>query len=391
VDPLIDATFEPPPRLWGEVGDIEQALSALPALENEHRVTLVDGRLITPFPSSPPPGVEIHSLAEVLRVAPEIVRHQLAAIASETHERHQPFVDLNTAVFQDGVLLFLRAGAKVVEPLHLVFASPRREASTLCHPRLLVVAEPNAEATLVETYLGDSGATYFTNAVTEVALGEGARLRHLRLQLEGDLAFHIASLAVQQERGSTYDSHVVSFGSRLARLDLRLVLEGPGAEAALDGLFVASGEQHLDHHTLVDHRAERGTSRQQYRGILAGRARTVFDGLVRVRPGAQATNAQQEIRHLLLSEGALAHAKPSLEIEADQVRVSHGATVGELDPDPLFYLRSRGIDEAVARSMLVQAFAEAVLTKVPGATMRRFLTARALERLSLAPAEEALS
>jgi Fe-S cluster assembly protein SufD len=267
-------------------------------------------------------------------------------------------------------------------PLHLVLASTAGAFPTIRLPRVLVVMEPRSQASLIETTLGQGGGAYFHSVVTEVALMPGAVLDHVRIEEEGPGGFHVGSLIVRQERDASYTSHVVTLGGRLARLDLSVLLDGPGASCVLDGLYVASDEQHFDHHTFVDHRQPHGTSLQRYKGILDGRSRGVFDGRVAVRKDAQKTNAHQENRNLILSDQALAHTKPSLNIEADDVKCSHGATVGQLEEDPLFYLRSRGIDERTARSILTYAFAREMLERIGSEPLRRRLAEEALRRLT---------
>jgi Fe-S cluster assembly protein SufD len=352
----------------------------LPGLEGELRVALVDGRLaeVPRLPS----GVEVRALAEVLCEDANLLLPHLGKIAQPAEGEPAPFLDLNTALFEDGVLVHLREGTVLREPLHLVVLASAGAFPTLRFPRVVVVLEPRSQASLIETHLGQGAGAYLSIAVTEVALGPGAVLDHTRVEEEGPGGFHVGTLAVREDRDASYTSHVVTLGGRLARVDLTVLLDGPGAGCVLDGLYVASEEQHLDHHTFVDHRKPHGTSLQRYKGILDGRARGVFDGRVAVRKDAQKTNAHQENRNLILSDEALAHTKPSLNIEADDVKCSHGATVGQLEEEPLFYLRSRGIDERTARSILTYAFAREVLERIPNEALRRRLAEEALRRIS---------
>ena len=324
-----------------------------------------------------PAGVDVWPLLD----APEAVARLLGGVVAAAADRPLAFADLNTACFGEACVVRVRAGASPAGPLELDFAAPEAGGPRLLLPRLLVVVEEGARLTLVERYRGPDGVAYATDAVTEVVLAPGATLEHVRLQEDGGAALHVGALAVQAARDVTYRSHVVSLGGRLSRLDLDVRLDGPGADCELYGLYLADGEAHQDHHTLVDHRAPDAQSRERYRGVVAGAARGVFEGRIKVRPGAQRTSAHQANHNLLLSDGAVVHSKPALEIDADDVKCSHGATVGQLDPDALYYLRSRGIGEAEARGLLLQAFVRDVLDRLPDGALRERVTAAALERL----------
>src|SRR5262249_27774592 len=215
-----------------------------------------------------------------------------------------------------------------------------------------------------------SGRVYFTNAVTEAVVAEGAALDHYRVQREGEEAFHVATVQVRQEQDSRFTSHVVSVGGALARTDLNVVLDGEGSEATLNGLSLAAGDQLVDHHTRIDHARPRCTSHELYKGILRGRARGVFNGKIHVHPDAQQTDARQTSRTLLLSDDAVIDAKPQLEIFADDVKCTHGASIGQLDEEQLFYLRTRGIGAEAARELLTYAFANEVFGRIPIGPLR---------------------
>jgi len=227
-----------------------------------------------------------------------------------------------------------------------------------------VIAEPGSQASLVETFIGTAGELYFTNAVTEVVLGEGAVLDFSRLERESDAAFHISTIAVSQGRDSHFTSHSISLGGALARNDLNVRLDAEGAECTLNGLFLGSGSQLLDNHTLIDHAKPHGTSRELYKGIMDGKSRGIFHGTIIVRPDAQKTDAMQTNKNLLLSKEALVNSEPALEIFADDVKCRHGSTIGQLDAAAMFYLRSRGIGEAAARGLLTYAFASDLLGRI---------------------------
>src|SRR5690606_2522952 len=236
--------------------------------------------------------------------------------------------------------------------------------------RNFIVAGDAAQATVVEHYIGRDGATTLTNTVTRVRAGKDANITHVKLQQEAPQAFHLAAIDAVQARGAHFASHSLSFGARLARNDIGTRLEGEGCDALLNGLFHVDGKRHVDHHTRLDHAFPRGTSREFYRGILDGNARGVFTGRILVAPGAVKTDAEQRSDNLLLSRLAEADARPELEIYNDDVKCAHGATVGQIDDDALFYLRSRGLDATHARQVLTYAFAAEVLERIAHAPLR---------------------
>jgi len=290
------------------------------------------------------------------------------------------FVALNAAHLEDGALLHLPDGVEggVVE---LVFATVATSGAAGVHPRTLVVAGRGSRATLVETYVALGSHAAFTNAVTEIALGEGARLDHFQVQDQPAGAFHFAAVGARQEREARLLTHSTALGAALSRSDVVASLEGPGAEARLAGLYMADGERVVDNHSVVEHRVPHGTSRELFKGILDGSARGVFAGRVRVLEGAQKTDAHQLNSNLLLSRDAVVDTMPQLEIYADDVKCGHGGTVGELDAEALFYLRSRGIGLARARSLLIYAFAREMVELVGPPGLRARLGERVAARL----------
>jgi Fe-S cluster assembly protein SufD len=255
----------------------------------------------------------------------------------------------------------------------LVFVALGREAGATAHPRNLIIAGARSRLTVIESYIGAANASYFTNAVTELAVGEGAELEHLKLQEEGAAAFHLSSLRAQLGRGCDFTSHSMALGSRLSRCHLYTLLEAEDAQCVLNGLYLAQDDQLVDHHMTVDHARPRGTSHEYFHGILAGRSKGVFHGRILVRPQAQKTDAKQTNKNLLLSDTATIDTKPQLEIYADDVKCTHGATVGQLSEDAIFFLRSRGIGPAAARRMLVHAFAGEIIERVKHAPLREEL------------------
>jgi Fe-S cluster assembly protein SufD len=308
-----------------------------------------------------PDGVIVCSLAEALDRRPELVEPHLARLADY---QHHAFTALNTSFLRDGAFVYVPAGRVAEEPIYLGFVTTAADRPLAWHRRCMIVVGPGSRASVVESYDG-SGGVYFTNAVTEAVVAEDAVLDHYRVQREDKEAFHVATVQVRQEKGSRYTSHAVGVGGALARTDLNVVLDGEGCECTLNGLYMAASDQLIDHHTRIDHAEPRCTSHELYKGILDGRARGVFNGKIYVQPDAQQTDARQTSRTLLLSDDAVIDAKPQLEIYADDVKCTHGATIGQLDEEQLFYLRTRGIGREAARGLLTYAFANEVLGRIP--------------------------
>jgi len=279
-------------------------------------------------------------------------------------DQHDALTALNTAFVEDGAFIYLPAGAELQGPIHLLFLSTAPAKPTLSQPRNLILLGEGSRATIVETYAGIPGDVYCTNAVTEVVLGENAHLHHYKLQEESARAFHIALTQVRHGRHSRFTSHSLAIGAALARNEVRTLLASEGSECTLNGLYMATGKQHLDNRTLIDHQGPRCTSRELYKGVLDGQSRGVFSGRVLVRHDAQKTDASQTNKNLLLSKDARVHSTPALEILADDVKCRHGSTIGQLDAAALFYLRSRGIGEEDARALLTWAFASDVAARL---------------------------
>jgi Fe-S cluster assembly protein SufD len=295
-----------------------------------------------------------------------------------------PFVALNTAFLDEGACIQLPAGAIVEKPIHVLFVAQNGGRSLMTHPRVVIVCGANSQASIVETYAGVVGARYFTNTVVEIVLGENAVLDHYKLQYESDEAYHVGAIHLRAERSATCASHSISIGGALVRNDVVAVLNGEGVECTLNGLYMADAKRLVDHHTTIDHARPHCGSRETYKGILAGHARGVFNGKIIVRPDAQKTDAKQTNRALLLSEDALINTKPQLEIFANDVKCTHGAAVGQLDDEALFYLRSRGLGDAEARRLLIRAFAADVLNRLPLDAVRPGVEARLQQQLARA-------
>lgn len=328
-----------------------------------NRLVFVNGRHVAKLSTlgSLPAGGHVGSLAEALITDAEVVRPYLATGAGQSADA---FGALNAAFWTDGAFVRVPAAMSLEEPIQLLFLATAREAPHAEHPRSLIVLERGSRLALVESYVALGASAYLTNAVTEVVLGPGTDLDHHRIVVEGREAVHVGQTRVREERDSRFASCTVAFGGRLVRNDVSAVLDAEGAECRLSGLFVVGGEQHVDIHTIIDHVAPRATSRQLYKGVLDGTARGVFSGRVVVRPGANGTDAHQTNKNLLLSDGVEVDSKPQLEIFADDVRCSHGAADGQLAADAIFYLKSRGLDEAAARTLLTHGFANEVLGRI---------------------------
>lgn len=275
------------------------------------------------------------------------------------YQRHA-FTALNTANAQDGAFIAVEDAARPEGFIHLLFIGIGD--GIWSHPRNLIVVGRNAQVTVVETFVGQGN--YFTNAVTEIVAGEGAAVDHSKIERESLDAFHVGSVQIHQQRDSNVVSRSVAIGGALVRNEINASLAGEGANLTLDGLFVLAGRQHVDNHTVIDHVKPHCDSLELYKGILDGRSRGVFDGLIIVRPDAQKTNSRQVNRNLLLSESAIIDSKPTLEIQNDDVKCSHGSTIGQLDAEAMFYLRSRGLDEAAARNLLLYAFASEIVERM---------------------------
>jgi Fe-S cluster assembly protein SufD len=357
-------------RTENDRGRLEELLAATGAGDLPRRLVFVDGAYAPALSAIDDATVTARSLREVLEGDPARVTPYLGGVADVTHAA---FAALNTAFFADGAFVEIPAGVVLGEPLALVHLSTAPAEPVAIQPRALIALGAGAQATIVECYAGLEGGVYFTNAVTEIALGPNAALDHYKVQREGSQAFHVSLVEMRQERDSRFTSHNVSLGGALVRNDVNTTLGAPGAECALNGLYIAGGRQHVDNHTSIDHAASHCTSRETYRGVLDDRARAVFNGKIVVRPDAQKTDARQTNKNLLLSDEATIDTKPQLEIFANDVKCTHGATVGQLEEDAVFYLRSRGIGRKEARSILTYAFVCDVLAEMSVESVRATL------------------
>jgi Fe-S cluster assembly protein SufD len=356
---------EPPAR----AGVSREDIRALLGSEASHEwFVFEDGRFAPELSSGEtlPPNVEVEGLASALGKHPELIRPLL----DRADLLDRPFAALNDAFQRDGAFIRVAGGASPQRPIQLLFVASPAASGRVANPRNIIQIERGAMAAVMLRFESLCKDVYWTNAMTQILLEENAELDLLTVQSESDTAYHFSSVDVRQKRDSRFRSHHIALGGALARSEIYARLDAPGVDCTLNGLFLGDGHQHHDSQTTVDHASPHGTSRELYKGILGDHSRGVFNGSVLVRPDAQKTNAQQFNPNLLISDDAQINTKPTLEISADDVKCSHGSTVGRLDEDALFYLRARGVDERAARQMLTVAFASEIANAVPQDSLR---------------------
>ena len=335
-------------------------------------LVFVDGRFVPGLSSLErlPKGVTAGSLTDVLAKKPELCEPWLGALAGE---EDSALTALNLALFEDGAAVHVGRNVVVESPINLVFVTTSSHVPTASYSRVLLVAGEHSQSRFIETHVGLGGGTHFSCAVTEVVSGADSVLDHDRVQIERPDGFHYCRLQVQAARGATFRSHAFSLGGAIVRNDLGAVLGGPGIDCTLDGLYLADGTTVVDNHTTIDHAEPHCGSHEVYKGILGGKSRGVFNGKIIVRQDAQKTDAKQTNKALLLSDTAQINTKPQLEIFADDVKCTHGATVGQLDADSMFYLQARGISRTDARAMLIRSFGGDIVNRVAFAPLRERL------------------
>ena len=370
VAPIARTAFELAPR---------RELAGVPpfsfGLEAAAELVFLNGHYLPQLSSTAglPRTARVASLAEAVRSDGVLVESHLGRHAEI---EQNPFVALNAGFVREGAFVHLRRGSTVPGPIHLLFLSSPGAAPAVSHPRVLVVAEDGVEATVVETYAGTGGGgggAYFTNAVTEIVVGENAVLDHYKVQQELPQAYHVATMQVTVGRAGRFISHSATLGGKLTRNDLNVQMAGDGADATLNGLVIVGGEQHCDNHTLLDHAAPNCPSHELYKHVLSGKATAVFKGKILVRQPAQKTDSKQTSKSLLLSDDAYMNSQPALEIYADDVKCTHGSTTGPVDEDMVFYLRTRGVGLEAARHVLSYAFAADVTRRIKVDPVRRRL------------------
>jgi Fe-S cluster assembly protein SufD len=379
--PIAEATFEPmraPTAAVTAAGILAWSFGE----EGWPRLVFVNGRFMPGLSRFDRlEGIRVMSLAAAYREEPSLLERHLTRQA-DFQDAAQVFTALNTALMHDGAVIHVQKGAAPRTPLHVLFLSDADAAGGSSHPRVLIVAEPLSQATIVEQYATAGGERYFTNAVTEAWVGEGATLNLFRLQQEARNAFHVGTTAIRQERNSHFVSFSFATGGDLSRINVYVDLNGQGCGATLNGLYMLDGTQHCDHQTRIVHAEPDCYSRELYKGVLDDAAHGVFNGKVYVHPAAQKTDGKQTNNTLLLSERARIDTKPQLEIFADDVKCTHGATVGRIDETALFYMKSRGIPNHEARKLLTYAFAAEVLETIPVDALREGLEQLTLQRFT---------
>lgn len=382
VGPIANLPFKPVLQAQRPVLKPEDLARFTWGTVDAHRLVFINGHFAPELSASMPEGFQVVSLAAALaRNIPALEQH----LGRHAQTGSNPFTSLNTAFFQDGAYVDIPAGRVIEKPIHLLFINTAKESGATCSPRVLVLAGKQSQATILESYVGTSSAAYFTNVVAEIVLEDAAVVEHCKFQDESHSAFHIAAIHARLGRGSNFISHSIATGAKLSRNNIRAVLAGEGLDCVLNGLYVTRGEQLADHHMVVEHAQPHCNSHEYYNGILDGRSKGVFHGRILVRPAAQKTDAKQTNKNLLLSEDATVDTKPQLEIYADDVKCTHGATVGQLNEESIFYLRARGIGAETARRILIHAFAAEIIERIRCAPVRDELDRLIWQRLEANP------
>ena len=349
-----------------------------------HRLVFVNGFFCAKLSSvkTVANGVRIESLAAALAKDSPLVEKHLGKYARPANNT---FAAVNQAFFTDGAFIFVPAGIAVAEPVQLIYVSSAKQKGETILPRNLVIAEANSKLTVVESYISTANVAYFTNAVTEILAGENAVVEHVKLQDEAVDAYHIATIAGEFGRASNVTVHSFALGAKLSRINIRAKLAGEGLECILNGLYLTKDEQLADHHMIVANAQPHCASHEYFNGILDDKSKGVFHGRIYVHPIAQKTDAKQTNKNLLLSDDATADTKPQLEIYADDVKCTHGATIGQLNDESIFYLRSRGIDTDMARQMLIHAFAGEIIERIKCEPAREVIDKLVWDRLEANP------
>ena len=377
VSPIAAAEF----ALAGPISGAADRLAELAYADASVRLVIVNGRFDGTLSRTKllPAGARAGSLAAALTEHADVVQRYFGQVADFSQ---RAFAALNTALVQDGAFLHIADGTIVEEPIHIVYVTGADGSRVMAHPRALVVAGAGSQVRIVESYIGATSDAYFTNAVSEIFVGENASVDHYKVQQESFDAFHVGSVHVHTARSASFSSHSFSLGGRLVRNDAFAILDGEGGDCTLNGLYLSDRDRLVDNHTTIDHAKAHCGSHEVYKGILGGTSRAVFNGKIIVRQDAQKTDAKQTNRALLLTDGATINTKPQLEIFADDVKCTHGAAIGQLDDDAIFYLRTRGLNYAESRDMLIHAFAGEILNRVRIEPLRDALEAELFEQLA---------
>jgi len=384
VAPVARLNFQPAPPAAANGAESKVIADSVFAGLGGHRLVFVNGFYCAKLSrlQAVAAGVRMQSLAAALAQDAGLIEKHLGQYARPAGN---PFAALNQAFFSDGAFILVPPGVQVAEPVQLLYISSAKNAGEAILPRNLVIAGANSQLTVVESYLSTGEAANFTNAVTEILAGEGARVEHVKLQDEAPEAFHIATIAGEFGRASNVTVHSFALGAKLSRNNIRVKLAGEGLECILNGLYLTRDEQLADHHMIVEHAQPHCASHEYFNGILDDKSRGVFHGRIYVHPAAQKTDAKQTNKNLLLSDAATANTKPQLEIYADDVKCTHGATVGQLNAESIFYLRTRGMSEETARRMLIHAFAGEIIERIQCEAARAVIDKLVWDRLEANP------
>jgi Fe-S cluster assembly protein SufD len=358
----------------------ESVFAALPG----HRLVFVNGLFSATLSRIKPVtgGVRIENLSAALAKDSALVEKHLGKYA---HPAGNAFAALNQALFSDGAFIFVPQDVAVAEPVQLIYLSSAKHPGETILPRNLVIAEANSKLTVVESYISTGNVAYFTNAVTEILAGDHAAVEHVKVQDEATQAYHIATIAGEFGRASNVSIHSFALGAKISRNNIRTKLAGEGLECILNGLYLTKDEQLADHHMIVEHAQPHCASHEYFNGILDDKSKGVFHGRIYVHPVAQKTDAKQTNKNLLLSDDATADTKPQLEIYADDVKCTHGATIGQLNAESIFYLRTRGIGTDMARQMLIHAFAGEIIERIKCEPARAVIDKLVWDRLEANP------
>ena len=371
IKPITRKDFTIPDRLFEQVktGYLDKA--RLQGIEC-HELVFINGIYSTHFSSikTLPETVIIEDLSNTGNSRRKLVSEHIARYADPGQHS---FAALNTAFMKHGALIYVPENTVLDFPVNIIYLAGFNDKPTVIYPRNLIIMAAGSEATVIENYIGFDNAEYFTNTVTEVSMHAGSRLRHCKIQQESLASYHIGNFHISQGKNSQLESHSISLGGSLVRNDIHSQLQADGSTIRMNGLYLAGGRQHMDNHTRVDHQKPHTSSRENYRGVLNEHARGVFNGKVVVHKDAQKTDAEQSNANLLLSDDAEVDTKPELEIYANDVKCSHGATVGQLDKDMMFYLRTRALDEVTAKNLLTYAFADEVIRHIDPVALRNYL------------------
>jgi Fe-S cluster assembly protein SufD len=384
VAPIAKLNFQLAPQISANGAESklldEAAFTKLPG----QRLVFVNGFFCAKLSSLKPVsgGVRIENLSSALANDSALIEKHLGRYA---HTANNTFAALNQAFFTDGAFIFVPKNVVVAEPVQLIYISSAKNSGEMILPRNLIVAEANSQLTVVESYISTGNVAYFTNAVTEILAGDNAAVEHVKLQDEAADAFHIATIAGEFGRASNVSVHSIALGAKISRNNIRTHLAGEGLECVLNGLYLTRGEQLADHHMIVEHAQPHCASHEYFNGILDDKSKGVFHGRILVREIAQKTDAKQTNKNLLLSDDATADTKPQLEIYADDVKCTHGATIGQLNDESIFYLRSRGMSLDTARQMLIHAFAGEIIERIKCDPARAVIDKLVWDRLEASP------